>query len=85
MLRETFEARGRYSQAQIDDMIGRLREVYLTHAKLAADRPEVRSTTGDPVEAFYVWFFQLQIGLLLEIAQREGDLMALGLGSSTPA
>jgi hypothetical protein len=79
MLRETFNGTGRHPPAAIDDMLGRLRPIFLKHARVANEHPDAQAGAGDPFEVVQAWVAQLTMGLLLEISQREGRLMELGV------
>jgi hypothetical protein len=77
MLREAFVAHGRPSAA-IDEMIDRLRPIFLHHARLADEHPDAMPGLRSSFDAQQAWVAQLTMGLLIEIARREGKLMELG-------
>ena len=78
MLRDVFNGGGQLSPAAVDEMLDRLRPIYLNHARRAAEHPLTQSSVGRLHDQVQAWVGQLTMGLLIEIARREGRLMELG-------
>lgn len=77
-LREFMGRAGHLSEEQITVVLDRLRPIYVRHAGRAGRHPHHADQGNDPLTRVQAYVFQLTCGLLLEIAQRQQRLGALG-------
>lgn len=75
VLRERYAAMGAPSM-ELTRMLDRLRPIYLRHAFIADQHHS--TDEGDPFDRVQSWILQMSVGLLFEIAEREGKLIRLG-------
>lgn len=78
MLRERFNAGGTMSTEAVDDMLNRLRPIYLNWARRADAHPDAQEDAPNMLIRVQAWVAEVTTGLLCEIAEREIRLIELG-------